>query len=107
MIDCCDLFKTFLDASVSLRVHTLMDNGGPGDEDFARVQGSVELLGEKGNFIFEKSKRVGETAKVANAVADAIAVLSFAPGGITLFDKHWESIYHGESTCTQVTIKGL
>jgi hypothetical protein len=72
-----------------------MQKGGPDDEDFKRVQDSTQLLREKGNFLFDKAKKAGETAKVANAVADAIAVLSFMPGGITIFDRHWENSCHG------------
>ena len=48
-------------------------------------------MGEKGNFLWMKSEKKGITAKVANAVADAISVLSFCSGGVTIFGRHWES----------------
>lgn len=83
--------KMFLDASVSLRIIALQERGGPTKEDFKRIQGHDQLLGERGNFLWMKSKKKGETAKVANAVADAIAVLSFAPGGIVIFGRYWTS----------------
>lgn len=83
--------KLFLDASVSLRIFALQEKGGSTQEDFIRIQSYDQLLGERGNFLWMKSKKKGETAKVANAVADIIAVLSFAPGGLTLFDQHWET----------------
>ena len=83
--------KLFLDASVSLRIIALQEQGGPTQEDFRRIQDHDQLLGERGNFLWMKSKKKGETAKVANAVADVIAVLSFVPGGIEIFGRHWES----------------
>jgi hypothetical protein len=86
-----ELIRLFLDTSVPLRILALQEQGGPTQEDFKRVQSHDQLLGERGNFLWMKSKKKGETAKVANAVADAIAVLSFVSGGITLFGQHWES----------------
>jgi hypothetical protein len=87
-----EFVKLFLDTSVSLRILALQEKGGPTQEDFTRIQSYDQLLGERGNFLWMKSKKKGETAKVANAVADVIAVLSFAPGGITTFGQHWETV---------------
>jgi hypothetical protein len=81
----------FLDAAVSLRILALQEQGGPTKEEFNHIQSYDQLLGERGNFLWMKSKKKGETVKVANAVADAIAVLSFVPGGIEIFDRHWKS----------------
>ncbi|MEK6609189.1 MAG: hypothetical protein AABZ30_16140 [Myxococcota bacterium] len=33
----------------------------------------------------------GEVADLFNRTAKAIAVLSFAPGGVTVFGQHWEA----------------
>ena len=83
--------ELFLDTSVSLRIFELKQKGGPTEDDFRRVQTYNLLLGEQGNFLWTKSKKKGQTAKVANAVADSIAVLSFAPGGVEIFGRHWKS----------------
>lgn len=83
--------ELFLDISVSLRILELKEKGGPTEEDFKRVQTYQQLIGEKGNFLWMKSEKKGITAKVANAVADAISVLSFCSGGVTIFGRHWES----------------
>ncbi|RLB91506.1 MAG: hypothetical protein DRH50_10965 [Deltaproteobacteria bacterium] len=85
------MLKFFLDMSVPLRVMELKQRGGPAKDDFERVHSYLPLLGEEGNFLWMRSEKKGTTAKVANAVADAIAVLSFSPGGVTLFGRHWES----------------
>jgi len=82
--------KLFLDTAVPLRVLALQEQGGPTSEDFKRVSAHSSLLGEHGDALMFKSKK-GLTAKVSNALADSIAVLSFVPGGIELFDEHWES----------------
>ena len=83
--------KLFLDASVSLRIMSLQEQGGPTPKDFKRITTHSNLLGEHGDAFMFKSKKKGLTAQVANAVADSIAVLSFIPGGLDLFDRHWES----------------
>ena len=83
--------EAFLNFSVYLRIMKLKEKGGPQKADFDRIQSYEQLLGEKGNFLWSKSPRKGETAKVANAVADVIAVLSFLPDGVTVFGFHWES----------------
>lgn len=96
-----DLITLFLDTAVPLRVLAIQEQGGPTQEDFKRIQGHTHLLGERGNFLWMKSKKKGETAKIANAVADAIAVLSFAPGGIDLFNRHWKSKVDPLSFCKE------
>lgn len=81
----------FLMLSVPLRVMEYKRRGGPQDEDFDRVRGFAQVLAEKGDRLLYKSDVPGETADIANRTADAIAVMSFLPGGITLFGEHWES----------------
>ena len=88
--------KLFLDAAVPLRVLALQGQGGPNPEDFKRVTAHSNLLGEHGDALMFKSKRKGLTAKVANAVADSIAVLSFVPGGIEIFDRHYGTKAKGQ-----------
>jgi len=83
--------KLFLDAAVPLRVLALQEQGGPTSEDFKRISAHSNLLGEHGDALMFTSKKKGLTAKVANAVADSIAVLSFVPGGVELFDRHYET----------------
>lgn len=47
----------------------------------------AQLLGEKGDCLFFKHE--GETARVFNALAEGIAVLAHAPGGVKAFGRHW------------------
>lgn len=39
-----------------------------------------------------RSKRKGETADAFNHLAEGIACLAFAPGGVRLFGSHWEAV---------------
>jgi hypothetical protein len=83
---------TFLSAAVPLRIRDLQSRGGPSKEDMESLREYSKLLGEHGESLLFKSKKKGETAQMANGLASAVAILSFVPGGLTLFDQHWETI---------------
>lgn len=100
MIENNHLIGVFLSASVPLRIRELQSQGGPTEEDMLKIKEHAKLLGEHGDAFLFKSKKKGLTAQVANAVAASIAILSFVPGGITLFDQHWESTVPKE-TCDE------
>lgn len=51
----------------------------------------VQMICEHGDDIMFKSKKRGESATAFNALAEAIAILSFAPGGVTFHGLHFES----------------
>jgi hypothetical protein len=80
-----------LEVAVSLFVWQFQEQGGITDEDIARVQFYLPDLLVHGDDLFFRSRKKGETAKRFNQVAEIIAVLSFAPGGITIFGLHFES----------------
>lgn len=82
---------TFLSAAVPLRIEEIQSRAGPTKEDMETVREYAKLLGEHGDALLFKSKKKGETTQMANGLASAIAILSFVPGGITLFGQHWET----------------
>ena len=49
------------------------------------------LLANKGDNLLYRSNKDGETAHIFNETAKAIAFLSFAPGGVRVFNHHWET----------------
>lgn len=51
------------------------------------------IIAEKGDNILYKSKKKGESAKAFNAMAEAVTILSFAPGGIKIFGMHFENTH--------------
>jgi len=81
-----------LSAAVPLWIIGLKEKGGPSAEDWVWLKEAQNILTDVGEGILYSAKKKGETAKAFNAVANAIAILSFVPGGITIFNQHWESL---------------
>lgn len=85
-----------LDAAVALRLELLLllDAG-----EFARrfergrLQELAETVAAHGDYLMFRStgKQQGTSARVFNAVAEGLALLAFAPGGVTLFGRHWQA----------------
>ena len=67
----------------------------PWSEALAGIKGASDLIGSKGDILQFGGGKKGEVAKVLNKMAEAIAVLSFLPGGVTLFGQHWEDQHPG------------
>lgn len=87
------LCRTMLQVSVPWRILQFQERGGVTAEDFARVATYNDILaGEEGVYLLFRSPKPGVTARMFNLVSDAIAVLSYAPGGITIFDDHYETL---------------
>ena len=57
----------------------------------ARIPYCLQMVAEHGDNILFRAKKKGDSAAAFNALAEAIAILSFVPGGVTLFGSHWES----------------
>lgn len=55
----------------------------------ARREPCMLMIAEHGDDILFKSKRQGDTAKAFNALAEAVAILSFIPGGVKVFGRIW------------------
>ena len=62
-------------------------------EVMTKIQEASEFgkeLAEHGDVLLYGGKK-GEAAKMFNKTARAVALLSFLPGGVTLFGTHWEN----------------
>lgn len=59
------------------------------EERIARASECAQVIIEKGDVILYRGKRTGETASAFNALAEGIALASFAPGGVTIFGLHF------------------
>ena len=84
------LLPIALDAAVPLRIAEYVQQGGPGDEDFARVRRYAQTLAEKGDILQYGGKK-GQAAELFNGLSDALAILAFCPGGVRFCGRHWES----------------
>lgn len=83
----------FLSASVPLRIMTMLDSedGAPTKEQIARARKAVVDLGERGDVMLFGGGKPGEAATLANEVAHMVAILAFAPGGVTLFGQTFQA----------------
>lgn len=81
--------QLLLPEAVRLRVLAIQERSGPNSHDFQRVASLSDLLGDTPLF---SSKKDHTAAHQFNALADALAVLSFFPTGVTLFGVHFQTI---------------
>ena len=80
-----------------IRLLELRAQGGPNAGDIARVQRYIPDFVERGNDLFFSGGKTGATAERFEQLVEAIAVLAFCPGGITIFDHHHEGLQSGKS----------
>lgn len=87
----------FLATSLQLAVpiHQLNLKSVPLDQLLGRTSESIHLLAEHGDKLLYGSKKPGEVAHLFNKTAEAIAILSFMPGGVKLFGQHWVAHHDG------------
>ena len=74
-----------ISAAVYFTIEQIRDRGGPNAEDMKKAKATSEILAERGDILLFGGGKKGECADQFNRTAHAIAVLSFAPGGVTLF----------------------
>lgn len=69
-----------------------------------RLRHCSQMIAEHGDVILYQSKKKGETARAFNALAEGLAILSFAPGGVTAFGLHFENLHpDAQAPGTQTT----
>lgn len=59
------------------------------DARIARAHEAVDVIASAGDTILYRVP--GKTAKNFNVLAEAIAIMAFCPGGVTVFGEHWEA----------------
>ena len=79
--------QTMLDAAVPLWIMEMRETDMETVKTIAAEAG--EVLGKDAEYLMHKKE--GKTASAFNATAKGIAVLSFMPGGVKAFERHWES----------------
>lgn len=83
--------RACLGAAVPLWITQLRERDWDYVMERARVCG--QHIAEKGDVIQFKSKRKGESAEAFNRLAEGIACLAFARGGVTFLGDHWEAAF--------------
>lgn len=61
-----------------------------------RAKECSEHIAHHGDLILFKGKKKGESAEAFNRLAEGIACLAFAPGGVKIFGSHWEACLEGD-----------
>ncbi len=85
-----ELLRMHLELCVPLRIWEYQQQDGPSDLDFARIRTEYsEYLGSHGDAILYREKDT--TTRAMNMLVDGLAVLSFCPGGVTVFGLHFET----------------
>jgi hypothetical protein len=85
------LLPISLSAAVPLWVHGIYQRGGPLPEDWLHLSQIGHQLAEHGDLLFSGSSRPGETAELFNQLAEALAILSFLPAGVSFGSLHFEA----------------
>lgn len=81
------LLESSLDLAVPLWIGELQ--GVPFHVLQERARECSQVIAEKGDIILYRSEKKGETARAFNRLAEGIACLSFSPGGVKCFGRHW------------------
>lgn len=87
------LLPVALNAAVPLRVFAMYKRGGPLPADWQHLPAIGHLLAEQGDRLLFRSSRPGETAELFNALAEALAILSFVPGGVLFGDERFDALH--------------
>ncbi|GHO59194.1 hypothetical protein [Ktedonobacter robiniae] len=85
------LLAPALSATVPLYIYRIQQRGGITDLDIVRVQSYTQDLMTRGEDLYFRRGKDGETGTRFDQVAEIIAVLAFSPGGITVFGLHFNA----------------
>lgn len=83
------LLKTSLEVAVPLWINQMRTWSF--DQIQERAETCLDTIAHRGDIILYKSPKRGETAEAFNRLAEGIACLSFAPGGVTVLGLHFET----------------
>jgi len=84
------LLKIALSAAVPLWIEQLRERPDLAEYLDTRAPEIAQIIASKADVMMFGSKKKGEAADVFNATAEGIALMSFIPGGVTIFDMHFE-----------------
>lgn len=86
-----DLLGMMLEAAVPMWIERLKYRSW--SELAPRCRDLATLIASNGDKILFPGHRPGQTAHAFNALAEAIAICAFAPGGVDAFGRHWEATH--------------
>ena len=83
-----NLLHDTLGVAVTINMMQLMHSTF--EERQAFIAGDVDIIASEGDNILYPGPRKGDTARAFNALARALAVLAFQPGGVKAFGHHFK-----------------
>lgn len=90
MADNSALLKVHLQAAVPIRIAET--KGMTFEERREHAQIAASIIAESGDNILFRSRKQGESARAVNALVNALALLSYQPGGVTFMGLHFETL---------------
>lgn len=88
-VPCGTLLEVTLAVSVPLWIERWRKQ--PVEARMERAKVCAQHIAEHSDLILYRSKKKGETAQAVNMLAEGLALLSFAPGGVKFAGQHWET----------------
>jgi hypothetical protein len=83
------LLATMLEVAVPLWIERVRSMTP--EQRLARAREAGQIVAEKGDVLQFRSKKKGESANAFNALAEGLAVLAFAPGGVKFMGLTFEA----------------
>jgi hypothetical protein len=89
----CDATETLLRDTLAVAVPLWIEQLRPltWKQRQQRAAVCAQHVAEHGDLILYRSKKAGETAEAFNRLAEGVACLAFALGGVTCFGSHYEA----------------
>lgn len=86
-----ELFLLTIQTAVPLNIAEIKAKGGPNDFQWDWAREFADELGERGDILQFKGEKPGQAATIMNRFSYALAVMAFAPGGVTFAGLHFEA----------------
>ena len=83
--------SAFLAETVPVKIEQIEAQSGPTLNDYVNLGPFAEILGSKGDVLLFGGGKPMLQQELADQLAYAIAVMSYIPGGITLFNMKFET----------------
>lgn len=88
-----------LAVAVPLHILQIKERGGPTMQEFQDLANLDPVLERADSLLLYRGKETkpGQIAEAFNELARGIAIMSFVPGGITVFNQHYQSTSEAET----------
>jgi hypothetical protein len=83
-------------AAITLNIAEIVRRGGPTNPDREVARGTAQTTAEHSDVLMFGGGKKGEAAAIFNALAFAVAVMAFCPGGVQVFGRRYHRGSIGE-----------